>query len=40
MAETNAALVLDSIAALNAGDAEKLLDVVAPDIVIHYAELA
>jgi steroid delta-isomerase-like uncharacterized protein len=31
--------VLDSIEALNAGDTPKLLAVVAPDIVIHYAEL-
>jgi steroid delta-isomerase-like uncharacterized protein len=38
-AQANTALVLDSIEALNAGDTEKLLAVVAPDIVIHYAEL-
>ena len=38
-AEANAALVLESIDALNAGDTERLLAVVAPDIVIHYAEL-
>jgi|SRR5579872_1897528 len=39
-AERNRALVLDSIDALNAGDTRKLLAVVAPDIVIHHAELA
>jgi steroid delta-isomerase-like uncharacterized protein len=39
MTSPNAALVLGSIEALNAGDTEKLLAVVAPDIVIHYAEL-
>jgi steroid delta-isomerase-like uncharacterized protein len=38
-AEANAALVLESIDALNAGDTERLLAVVAPDIVIHYAEM-
>jgi steroid delta-isomerase-like uncharacterized protein len=38
-AEENAALVLESIEALNAGDTESLLAVVAPDIVIHYAEM-
>lgn len=38
-AQANTALVLDSIEALNAGDTEKLLAVVAPDIVIHFAEL-
>jgi steroid delta-isomerase-like uncharacterized protein len=38
-AAANAALVLESIEALNAGDIERLLAVVAPDIVIHYAEL-
>ena len=38
-AEENAALVLESIGALNAGDTERLLAVVAPDIVIHYAEM-
>jgi steroid delta-isomerase-like uncharacterized protein len=36
-ADANAALVLESIEALNAGDTERLLAVVAPDIVIHYA---
>jgi steroid delta-isomerase-like uncharacterized protein len=34
------ALVLESIEALNRGDMERLLAVVAPDIVIHYAEMA
>jgi steroid delta-isomerase-like uncharacterized protein len=38
-AEENAALVLESIGALNAGDTERLLAVVVPDIVIHYAEM-
>ena len=38
-AQANAALVLESIRALNSGDTEKLLAVVAPDIVIHYAEM-
>jgi steroid delta-isomerase-like uncharacterized protein len=37
-AEDNKGLVLESIEALNAGDTERLLAVVAPDIVIHYAE--
>jgi steroid delta-isomerase-like uncharacterized protein len=38
-ADANVALVLESIEALNAGDTERLLAVVAPDIVIHYAEM-
>jgi steroid delta-isomerase-like uncharacterized protein len=38
-AEENAALVLESIGALNASDTERLLAVVAPNIVIHYAEM-
>jgi predicted ester cyclase len=38
-AETNTALVLESIEALNAGDTERLLAAVAPDIIIHYAEM-
>jgi steroid delta-isomerase-like uncharacterized protein len=38
-ADANAALVLESIEALNAGDTERLLAVVAPEIVIHYAEM-
>ena len=37
-AHANAALIRESIDALNAGDAARLLAVVAPDIVIHYAE--
>jgi steroid delta-isomerase-like uncharacterized protein len=37
--EANAALVLESIEAFNAGDTGRLLAVTAPDIVIHYAEL-
>jgi steroid delta-isomerase-like uncharacterized protein len=37
--DSNAALVLESIEALNASDTERLLAVVAPDIVIHYAEM-
>jgi steroid delta-isomerase-like uncharacterized protein len=35
----SAALVTESIEAFNAGDTERLLAVVAPDIVIHFAEL-
>ena len=38
-AEANAALVLESIEAFNAGEMAKLLAVAAPDIVIHYAEM-
>jgi steroid delta-isomerase-like uncharacterized protein len=38
-ASANAALVRESVEALNAGDSERLLAVVAPDIVIHYAEM-
>jgi steroid delta-isomerase-like uncharacterized protein len=38
-AAANAALVLESIEAINAGDTERLLAVVAPGIVIHYAEM-
>jgi steroid delta-isomerase-like uncharacterized protein len=38
--QRNAALILESIEALNAGDIDGLLAVVAADIVIHYAELA
>jgi len=38
-AEANAALVRESFDALNAGDTQRLLAVVAPDIVIHYAEM-
>jgi steroid delta-isomerase-like uncharacterized protein len=38
-AQANAALVRESVEALNAGDTKRLLAVVAPDIVIHYAEM-
>jgi steroid delta-isomerase-like uncharacterized protein len=38
-AETNTALVRESVEAFNAGDTNKLLTIVAPDIVIHYAEM-
>jgi steroid delta-isomerase-like uncharacterized protein len=38
-AQANAALVRESVEALNAGDTARLLAVVAPDIVIHYAEM-
>jgi steroid delta-isomerase-like uncharacterized protein len=38
-AEANAALVLESIEAFNAGGMAKLLAVAAPDIVIQYAEM-
>lgn len=37
--QANAALVRESVEALNAGDTARLLAVVAPDIVIHYAEM-
>jgi steroid delta-isomerase-like uncharacterized protein len=39
MQQENAALVRDSFAAFNAGDLERLLAVVAPDLVMHLAEL-
>lgn len=39
MEQTRAALVRESVEALNAGDTARLLAMVAPDIVIHYAEL-
>ena len=39
-AQANVALVKESLEALNAGDTERLLAAVAPDIVIHYAEMA
>jgi steroid delta-isomerase-like uncharacterized protein len=39
-AEANTALVRESVEAFNAGDTNKLLTIVAPDIVIHYAEMA
>jgi steroid delta-isomerase-like uncharacterized protein len=38
-ARANAPLVRESFEALNAGDTQRLLAVVAPDIVIHYAEM-
>jgi steroid delta-isomerase-like uncharacterized protein len=38
-AEANTALVLESVEAFNAGDTDALLTIVAPDIVIHYAEM-
>ena len=38
-AEANEALVRDSFEAFNAGDAERLRAVVAPDLVMHLAEL-
>ncbi|MGN6429125.1 MAG: ester cyclase [Gaiellaceae bacterium] len=37
--QANAALVRESVDALNAGDTARLLAVVAPDIVIHYTEM-
>jgi len=38
-AQANTALVLESFELLNAGETERLLAVVAPDLLIHYAEL-
>lgn len=38
-AEANTALVRESVEAFNAGDTNKLLTIVAPDIVVHYAEM-
>jgi steroid delta-isomerase-like uncharacterized protein len=38
-AEANTALVRESVEAFNAGDTNKLVTIVAPDIVIHYAEM-
>ena len=38
-ADASTALVRESVEAFNAGDLDRLLAVVAPDIVIHYAEL-
>jgi steroid delta-isomerase-like uncharacterized protein len=38
--KANATLVRESVEAFNAGDMTKLLTVTAPDIVIHYAEMA
>jgi steroid delta-isomerase-like uncharacterized protein len=37
-AEANAALVRESFEAFNAGDAERLLAVVSPDLLMHFAE--
>jgi steroid delta-isomerase-like uncharacterized protein len=37
-AQANAALVAESVKALNAGDTERLLSVMAPDFVMHLAE--
>jgi steroid delta-isomerase-like uncharacterized protein len=37
--QANAALVLESFDAFNAGDTERLLAVVAPNLVMHLAEL-
>ena len=37
-AQANAALVVESVEALNAGDTESLLSVMAPDFVMHLAE--
>jgi hypothetical protein len=36
-AQANAALVLESFTALNAGETTRLLTVVAPDLVMHLA---
>lgn len=38
-AEANTALVRESVEAFNAGDTNKLVTIVAPDIVIHYTEM-
>jgi hypothetical protein len=37
-AKANAALVRESVAAVTVGDTDKPLAIVAPDILIHYAE--
>jgi steroid delta-isomerase-like uncharacterized protein len=37
-AEENAALVRESFEAFSAGDTERLLRVVSPDLVMHFAE--
>src|SRR5215831_6352407 len=37
--QANAALVRESFEAFNAGDTERLLAVVAPGLVMHFAEL-
>lgn len=39
-AEANAQLVRDSFEAFNSGDTARLLAVVAPDLVMHYAGFA
>lgn len=39
LARANAALVRESFEAFNAGDTERLLAVVSPDLVMHFAEL-
>ena len=39
-AEASTALVRESVEAFNACDTNKLLTIVAPDIVIHYAEMS
>jgi steroid delta-isomerase-like uncharacterized protein len=38
-AQANAALVRESVKGLNAGDTNTLLALIAPDILIHYAEM-
>ena len=38
-AEANTVMVRESVEAFNAGDTSKLLMTLAPDIVIHYAEM-
>jgi steroid delta-isomerase-like uncharacterized protein len=39
-AQANAALVLETLSALNAGDLDGCLARMTPDFVMHYAELA
>ena len=39
-AQANAALVVESVEALNAGHTDRLLSVMAPDFVMHLAEFA
>jgi ketosteroid isomerase-like protein len=36
--EANAALVTESFEAFNSGDTERLLAVVSPELVMHFAE--
>ena len=38
-AQANAALVLETLSALNAGDLDGCLARMTPDFVMHYAEL-